>query len=76
MTILIANCVTLISVSVIVISVAHTHHEEKLDRICAQLEQQQWGYLAPPMERNDVWMAREKAKREMCSARIEVRRPD
>ena len=49
---------------------AQHSHEQKLDRICDQQESK-WGFLAPPMERNDVWMAREQAERKMCAARRE-----
>jgi hypothetical protein len=40
--------------------------EAQLDRECEQLlKESQWGMVAPPMERNDVWMEH----KESCIAR-------
>jgi len=43
--------------------------DERIDRECSRLEKEsKWGHLAPPMEADDVWMARRQAEKEMCAA--------
>jgi len=44
--------------------------EAQLDRKCEQLlKESHWGMVAPPMEKNDVWME----QKESCIARRESR---
>ena len=37
--------------------------EAELDRKCEQvMRENKWGFLAPPMEKNDVWITRKAAE--------------
>ena len=77
------NEVTVVIVSMLVLAMlgfvplvwhkAQQSHEQELDRVCAKPQETKWGFLAPPMEKTDVWMAREKAKEAMCETRRESR---
>ena len=54
-----------------VMDTAKSAYEDRIERACDKFEESKWGYLAPPMEKNDVWI-REK---ESCEAGEQDRKP-
>ncbi len=65
--IIIAASLLMLFLVVFVIKVmctAKAAYEDRIEHACDKFEESKWGFLAPPMENNDVWI-REK---ESCEA--------
>lgn len=43
-------------------------HEERLEHMCEPTKTK-WAFLAPVMEKNDVFIQREASRKEMCESR-------
>jgi hypothetical protein len=54
-----------------VFATASSAYEDKIERLCAPKQESKWAYLAPPMEKNNVWTDAEASRKEMCKSRRE-----
>lgn len=59
----------------VVVNTARDAYQDRIEELC-EVTKNEWGFLAPPMEKNYVWHDRKASEEKMCASRRKSQHPN